>query len=148
MLSGLDAYGDDSHSEGDDYPPSTSKGVTHHVRVFVAKDFPSKHPADPAPGSLRPGPSKAQIVIRRPVHSKPRPRPRFEDGTESVSNLSQAPSSDFPALLGALSTDDPLEPPDEVVHIRSLLKPPSIPELDNWGIPPESEGKCDPSIEV
>lgn len=32
--------------------------------------------------------------------------------------------------------------------IRHLLSPPPIPDVENWGIPPESQGPCDPEVEV
>jgi len=35
-----------------------------------------------------------------------------------------------------------------VGRIRSLLCPPPIPDVDDWGIPPESQNPCDPEVEV
>jgi hypothetical protein len=32
--------------------------------------------------------------------------------------------------------------------IRSLLCPPPIPGVDDWGIPPASQNPCDPGVEV
>jgi len=32
--------------------------------------------------------------------------------------------------------------------IRSMLYPPPIPDVDDWGIPPESQKPCDPQVEV
>ena len=32
--------------------------------------------------------------------------------------------------------------------IRSMLCPPPIPDVDDWGIPPESQMPCDPEVEV
>jgi hypothetical protein len=32
--------------------------------------------------------------------------------------------------------------------IRSVLFPPPIPDVDDWGIPPESQNPCDPEVEV
>ena len=32
--------------------------------------------------------------------------------------------------------------------IRSVLLPPPIPDVDDWGIPPESQNPCDPEVEV
>lgn len=43
------------------------------------------------------------------------------------------------------ATDDP---PDELARIRSLLWPPPIIGLDDWGIPPQSNEACDPAIEA
>ena len=35
-----------------------------------------------------------------------------------------------------------------LAKIRSLLLPPHIPDVDDWGIPPESQKPCDPEVEV
>lgn len=32
--------------------------------------------------------------------------------------------------------------------IRSILRPPPIPDVDDWGIPPESQKPCDPEVEA
>jgi hypothetical protein len=32
--------------------------------------------------------------------------------------------------------------------IRRALSPPPIPDVDDWGIPPESQKPCDPEVEV
>lgn len=32
--------------------------------------------------------------------------------------------------------------------IRRMLNPPPIPDVDDWGIPPESQRPCDPQVEV
>jgi len=38
------------------------------------------------------------------------------------------------------------EPIDEITRIRQLLRPPPIPGLKDWGIPPETQQPCDPAI--
>lgn len=40
------------------------------------------------------------------------------------------------------------EPVDEITRIRQLLRPPPIPGLKDWGIPPETQQPCDPAIAV
>jgi len=42
----------------------------------------------------------------------------------------------------------PEEPQDELSRIRALLRPPPIPGVDDWGIPPESNEPGDPAIAV
>jgi len=32
--------------------------------------------------------------------------------------------------------------------IRRVPCPPPIPDVDDWGIPPESQNQCDPEVEV
>lgn len=39
-------------------------------------------------------------------------------------------------------------PVDELTRIRALLRPPPIPGVDDWGIPPEPSGQCDADIEA
>lgn len=39
-------------------------------------------------------------------------------------------------------------PVDELTRIRALLRPPPIPGVDDWGIPPEPSGQCDSDIEA
>ena len=115
---------------------------------------------------------KSQIVIRRPAHAhahtkshRPRvpllddePEPEVagtgtgepEAGPSEVPTFSQPPddddmsmSDDIPGLNHA-----PSEEPDELARIRALLRPPPIRGVDDWGIPPEPQGACDPEIEV
>ena len=37
---------------------------------------------------------------------------------------------------------------EDLRRIRSFLFPPQIPDVDDWGIPPESNEACDPEVEV
>lgn len=39
-------------------------------------------------------------------------------------------------------------PQDEMARIRALLRPPPIAGVDDWGIPPEPTGECEPEIEA
>lgn len=93
--------------------------------------------------------TKPQTLIRRPARSKPHPRTRLENVTEPTANegVVSAATADLPDSLGALTTDDSPGPPDDLLRIRSLLLPNSIPGVRDWGIPPEPEGLCDPVIE-
>jgi hypothetical protein len=58
---------------------------------------------------------------------------------------SSALSNDGISSSGLRVTDDP---PDELTRIRSLLRPPSIQGVVDWGIPPLSAESCDPAIEA
>jgi hypothetical protein len=44
-----------------------------------------------------------------------------------------------------LSDDDA---PDELALVRMRLRPPPIPGVTDWGIPPAPEGKTNPEVEV
>jgi len=37
---------------------------------------------------------------------------------------------------------------DEITEIRRLLKPPPIEDVEDWGIPPDPEGQCDPALQA
>jgi hypothetical protein len=79
-------------------------------------------------------------LIKKPHHLKTHPRAPLTDVDSP--NLSR---EDRPGALPQ-DTDDEYE--DNVARIRRLLRPPPIPGVDDWGIPPEPTGECDPEIEV
>jgi len=87
---------------------------------------------------------KSQIVIRRPVHSKPHPRSRLpEDAEPPLAAQAEASSSSSP------SDDRSTDPPsNELSKIRDLLRPPPNPGVPDWGIPAASTEPCDPAIEA
>ena len=47
-----------------------------------------------------------------------------------------------------MSVHDEEQPDDELARIRQLLRPPEIPGVADWGIPPPSSTACDPALEV
>jgi len=81
--------------------------------------------------------NKAQVVIRRP-HVKPHPRAPLSDHTPVFSQPEAGPNE-----AGQDVGDDP---EDDMSRIRALLRPPPIPGVEDWGIPPEPTGECDPEI--
>ena len=93
---------------------------------------------------------KSQVVIRRPPLIKGHPRAHISDDlTEDPRPDANAQASGSSTILlndASSSTID--EPSDELTRIRSLLRPPPIPGLDDWGIPPQSSEPCEPAIEV
>ena len=90
--------------------------------------------------------SKSQIVIRRPVHSKPHPRARLTEETEAPS----PPTTEAEASGSSTVPEDQLSDlsSNELIKIRDLLRPPPIPGVPDWGIPAASTEPCDPAIEV
>ncbi|KAI0300171.1 HCNGP-like protein-domain-containing protein [Multifurca ochricompacta] len=89
--------------------------------------------------------SKSQIIIRRPAHSKPHPRPRLIEDAEPPSlsaTQAVAPSS-------STSSDDKSSDlsSNELTGIRDLLRPPPIHGVLDWGISAPSTDPCDPAIE-
>jgi len=106
-------------------------------------------------GLSEPGrPPKSQVVIRRPPHTKSRPRAHISDdisGESRPSPNAQASSSSAPSNDGIHpSSPDAMidDTPDELTSIRSLLLPSPIPGLDDWGIPPSSTEPCDAAIQA
>jgi len=95
-------------------------------------------------------PPKSQVVIRRPPPIKGHPRAHISDDlTEDLQPDANAQASGSSTVLSndasSSTTDDS---PDELTRIRSLLRPPPIPGLDDWGIPRQSTEPCDPAIEA
>lgn len=97
---------------------------------------------------------KSQVVIRRPPQTKSRPRAHISDDISEEplpSTNAQASCSSVPANDGIHSPGQDAEmkdTQDELASIRSLLRPPPIPGLDDWGIPPPSAEPCDATIEA
>ncbi|KAH9050268.1 HCNGP-like protein-domain-containing protein [Lactarius hengduanensis] len=88
--------------------------------------------------------TKPQIIIRRPVHSKPHPRSRsVEDAELASSTATQAEAS-----TSSPPSDDKSGDLSELSQIRDLLRPPPIPGVPDWGIPPASTEPCEPAIEA
>jgi hypothetical protein len=95
-------------------------------------------------------PPKSQVVIRRPPPIKGHPRAHIsddltEDPRPDVNTQASGSSTILSNDASSSTTDDP---PDELTRIRSLLRPPPIPGLDDWGIPRQSTEPCDPAIEA
>ncbi|KAH8084297.1 HCNGP-like protein-domain-containing protein [Cristinia sonorae] len=134
MLPGLGGYGDDSQSDSEAQPGTET--------------FKRKRHADESGQSLNTnaqseaGPSKAQVIIKRPAHmKKPQPRARLPDDEQPVSKAIEYEEASMPGV-------DALEVPEELARIRALLRPPPIPGQTDWGIPPELTGPCSPEVEA
>lgn len=94
--------------------------------------------------------NRAQVMIRRPAHTKPRPRARIDDDVKKVETAAeeQPDATGLPKSTSQITLSDDVEPEDELMRIRALLHPPPIPGVDDWGIPPEASEPCDPALEV
>ena len=83
---------------------------------------------------------------------KSHPRAHISDDlTEHPQNIANAQASGSTLSKDATSSDQQLvtdDPADELSGLRSLLLPPPIPGLVDWGIPPQSTEPCDPVIEA
>lgn len=86
--------------------------------------------------------TKSQIVIKRPTHIKPHPRSRqSDDPTTTVA----VPPNVFQASSCTLVPDSN---EDELSRVRTILRPPPMTGVPDWGIPSASSTSHDPDIEV
>lgn len=95
-------------------------------------------------------PPKSQVVIRRPPQVKPHPRAHVPDD-ETRDSIVEAPSSSTTLDESTLASTHDIamdDTPDELTRIRTLLRPPPILGMEDWGILPPSSEQCDPAIEV
>ncbi|KAI0697025.1 HCNGP-like protein-domain-containing protein [Cytidiella melzeri] len=144
MLHGLSAYGDEQSSDNEDSPAdvgsSSLGGIGYNKRWTANKadDAPLNLAADAFSGPT--SSNKAQIVIKKPHHLKTHPRVPLHDTARSTAGIE--------TRFSEVSVDTGNEPEDELSSIRKALQPPPIPGVDDWGIPLEPNGECDPSIEA
>ncbi|KAI0676615.1 HCNGP-like protein-domain-containing protein [Trametes maxima] len=162
-MRGLVAYGDDSLSDHEDRPStshvspplhhSTSNGNTGVLKSDDNGSHLNAHtttsPDQPPRNLNHTGPSiggsKPAFKIRRHPPVKPHPRARLPEETvgeagPSTSIAAVGPSQD--PLASVTSVDGT----DELSQIRRLLRPPPIPGVEDWGIPPEPDTACDETI--
>ncbi|KAI0642506.1 HCNGP-like protein-domain-containing protein [Trametes meyenii] len=164
-MRGLVAYGDDSLSDHEDRPStshvspplnhSTSNGDTVtsksdingsqlNTHSTTSSDQPPRNTNLPSSSICG---SKPAFKIRRHPPAKPHPRARLPE--EAVDE--SGPSASVPATT---SSQDPLtsatavDGTDELTQIRGLLRPPPIPGVKDWGIPPEPDMSCDEAIQT
>jgi hypothetical protein len=83
---------------------------------------------------------KSQVVIRRPAHVKIHRRKHSPSPNAQHSN---APGPSETTSIAQTSL-----PEDEANRLRELLRPPPIPGIADWGIPPPSSTPPDPSLQV
>ena len=103
---------------------------------------------------------KSQIIIKRPNNThKNHPRAPLSEQVKGSSSSSEHQirhtSSHRASSDGQIPSEQTLDldlPPgpaeDDLDRIRTLLRPPPIPGLIDWGIPGPSTAPCDPAIKV
>jgi len=95
---------------------------------------------------------KSQVVIRRPPPMKSHPRAHILDSlaqdVQIGDNAQASGSSRLSEDASPSGQHVAIDPPDELTRLRSLLRPPPIPGLVDWGIPPQSIEPCDSAIEA
>ncbi|GLB45176.1 putative HCNGP-like protein [Lyophyllum shimeji] len=147
-MRGLVEYGDDSQSDSDTQASSskTVLSTQNNTHDKTLKSGPTT-PSEPR----RPQIAKSHVIIRRPPataktharahlsdeapHDIKSPSTIQDDLSEAPMDLDTPPPSEVPA-----------EPEDELARIRALLRPPPIPGVEDWGIPPPSTKPPDPAI--
>ncbi|ESK96450.1 hypothetical protein Moror_6958 [Moniliophthora roreri MCA 2997] len=145
-MRGLVAYDDDSE---DDEPAQQENGSKFKSSKELAKDE-SRHSAI---AKIQ----KSHVIIKKPRTAHPHTRTNISEDIQDSPKPSTSQSRSSPELeIGfkpgpSSNTDTPSEA-EELTRIRSMLRPPPIPGLVDWGIPseePEGEREsCDPAIEV
>ncbi|KAH9936983.1 HCNGP-like protein-domain-containing protein [Fomitopsis serialis] len=149
MLKGLVAYDEDSQSDREDYAPDPQRVHDKPTKARADAQSEAAHGQPRASSS-----SGAQVVIRRPVHVKSRPRPRRQlsdhaEGDHPGSSAAEpSESGDLPDTASRMSVYDEEEPDDELSRIRRLLRPAEIPGVEDWGVPPPPSTPCDPALEA
>ncbi|KAI0349869.1 HCNGP-domain-containing protein, partial [Trametes cingulata] len=157
-MRGLVAYDDDSLSDNEDsrplnppsssstLPASQSDGSQLNPRSLASPGQPPRSVNASTSSS-----SKPAVIIRRHAPAKPHLRTRLpeddpaEEPGPSVPSSSRAVSQDPAASSTASLAQDPS---DELTCIRQLLRPPPIPGVEDWGIPPEPTTPCDEAIKA
>ena len=101
--------------------------------------------------------SSPPIVIRRPAHVPSRTNLRTHESSDNapgvgVDDAKQASVLDDGTMFSTRADLDEEVAGDDgsggLGKIRGVLFPPPIPDVDDWGIPPESQKPCDPEVEV
>ncbi|KAJ3775945.1 HCNGP-domain-containing protein [Lentinula raphanica] len=92
---------------------------------------------------------KSQIIIKRPKSSQ-RPKGHVNiEPSQSTATTSVIPMDNSTSTV-IQTTSKPNTETDDVhlSRVRSLLRPPQIPGVADWGIPPEVENNCDSELEA
>ncbi|KAJ2919062.1 hypothetical protein MD484_g1333, partial [Candolleomyces efflorescens] len=176
-MKGLDAYGGDESDGGGSSSPQGKKnddGPTKKLSTNSARgggsEVNSRNRITPPTltnlnlsSTNNNTPGIPGIVIRKPPashrHRSHHPNPNSTTTTASSSSSQNGRNATtFVASAGdtgaadsemEISGDENENEDDELVQIRKLLRPPPIPGVENWGIPPEpSEGAVDLDPEV
>ncbi|KDR80402.1 hypothetical protein GALMADRAFT_154027 [Galerina marginata CBS 339.88] len=152
---GLVAYDYDSPSDTE-AGPSTSNGGAGHQKNPNSNDKSSKSSSKGSSDGKRI--VKSQVIIKRPAinHKNHHPRAHISDdllrNDTDNDNLQAAEPSHSGSPMDVSSSSNRLgpseEPQDELSRIRALIRPPPIPGVEDWGIPPETTEKCGPALQT
>lgn len=101
------------------------------------------------PGEIARKVAKSQIIIKRPaMQRKSHPRAHLSEDIIEPATTAAIPEPSSNASQEASSSQTTHDPENDLSLVRSILRPSPLAGLDDWGIPPEVTGPCDPAIEV
>ncbi|CAM0134922.1 unnamed protein product [Umbelopsis sp. WA50703] len=150
-LGNLVNYSDDdeSGSETNSPPrqPSNDKPQNHKRSHSSASNIEVKRSMD-VDDSHRSKKSTPPPMSNVKIHSKPTARPA---SLPQSAPAARPQNVHGPSTLAEVDTpmDMDLESEDEQLRKRrELMQPKPIPNVDDWGIPPEPQGECDADVEA
>ncbi|KAH9886021.1 HCNGP-like protein-domain-containing protein [Cubamyces lactineus] len=158
-MRGLVAYDDDPSSDHEDQlstsrPPASSSASVTENGATASKSTPDLNARSAAPldqpqrSTNTSSSSKPAIIIRRHAPAKPHLRTRVPEDPADGPGPSTAPATRSASREASTSVADALYEDDELARIRQLLRPPPIPGVEDWGIPPEPDTPCDETIKA
>ncbi|KAF9528648.1 HCNGP-like protein-domain-containing protein [Crepidotus variabilis] len=138
-MNGLLAYADDlSDSE-------TRRAFSNveHLNDNISK--PSNKPSSDARR-----PPKSQIIIKKLAnsHRLQNPRAHLPEGPSGDASSGEPNDLAQMSISPTAPTLSSSNESTELSRLRELLRPPAVPELSDWGIPPDSSNKCDSSLQA
>ncbi|PPQ73659.1 hypothetical protein CVT24_007635 [Panaeolus cyanescens] len=146
-MRGLVAYDEDSQSDTEIIPPPNAQRISNEKQTKTGSKSASEGRS-----------IKSQVIIKKPSTHLRSHQPRAHVGQE----LDSEPSTSHRAKSIQRTDDEgtvnsttsgagpstPRSQQDELSSLRAALKPPPIPGLDDWGIPPESKEAVNPTLEA
>ncbi|KAK0439377.1 HCNGP-like protein-domain-containing protein [Armillaria borealis] len=140
-MHGLVAYDYDSQSDSEDKNLSTARSNAHNKHDVSLKT--NVNNSDPRKVV------KSQIIIKRPaMQRKSHPRAHLSEDIIEPATTTAIPEPSSNASQEASSSQTTHDPENDLSLVRSILRPSPLAGLDDWGIPPEPTGPCDPAIET
>ncbi|KAI0720845.1 HCNGP-like protein-domain-containing protein [Cerioporus squamosus] len=148
-LPGLVAYDDDVPSDQEDrYSPSRLQfsQPTASGPSGTRNSSTDLNPRSTASSDHLSSGRKPAVIIRRHPPAKPHPRARIPDDINESGP--STPTQFQPPEDTTLPIGPREDPTDELARTRRLLRPPPIPGVQDWGIPPEPTDPCDENIKA
>lgn len=94
------------------------------------------------------GPSAPSIIRRTVHHPAPRTPLSGMDDSPNASGSTARPDDQWQGGPGPSSVTARGSETEEEAMIKELVRPPPIPGVEDYGMPPPSTKLCDPALEV